>query len=233
MLLQGVNGEVPSPNACAACGRDRQYHYNSGHPVIGMHTWIEPTDAVRKFRIKARGEYSLYDALDRLVRLTDSITPLSFIMDHRDDVSMFACMYANSLHTMILDDSTLDMSSIKGDHILRNGTIWDKRRKHDETLYDYACHLDLNADSLAQRCGVDLRAVKNVISEKRNPITAEDATNYDYATLNDPRNAVLSNDEHMVYILLCVCEDILNRVGPEFTEKVDNSNEWSTAVYKP
>lgn len=47
---------IAIPNGCAACGVDHQEHCWRWHPTVGLHQWIEPTDAQRLTRMRARRE---------------------------------------------------------------------------------------------------------------------------------------------------------------------------------
>lgn len=46
--------EMTVPNGCRHCGADKQNHCQRSGRGVGMHGWVEPTDAQRLARMKTR-----------------------------------------------------------------------------------------------------------------------------------------------------------------------------------
>ncbi len=46
--------ETPAPNTCRYCGYEQRSHGNYWVRSIGWHLWVEPTNAQRLARMKAR-----------------------------------------------------------------------------------------------------------------------------------------------------------------------------------
>lgn len=46
--------KLPAPNGCRHCGIDKPNHVQRWAREVGIHGWVEPTDAQRLERMKAR-----------------------------------------------------------------------------------------------------------------------------------------------------------------------------------
>lgn len=46
--------EAPTPNGCRYCGYEQRAHGNCWVRSVGWHFWVEPTNAQRLARMKAR-----------------------------------------------------------------------------------------------------------------------------------------------------------------------------------
>ncbi|MFE2751606.1 hypothetical protein ACFXGA_06335 [Actinosynnema sp. NPDC059335] len=58
-IVRGAGGPYPEyaliePNACRYCDLPKNGHYTSGSSLVGLHTWVEPTDQMRLTRMRAR-----------------------------------------------------------------------------------------------------------------------------------------------------------------------------------
>ena len=45
--------KMVSPNACSVCNRDKENHFTRNSDTVGMHTWVEPSNELRKERLQS------------------------------------------------------------------------------------------------------------------------------------------------------------------------------------